>query len=83
VPVVAIIDGIRVLTFPHDHDPPHFQAFLAEHRIKVDIHACAVIGPRGPLAMERKLLAWTAEHTTELLAAWSAVRAGRKPERIR
>jgi hypothetical protein len=82
MPTIAIVDGIRVVIFPNDHEPPHFHAFLTEHRIRIDIMRAQVIGWRGPRAMEAKILSWTVEHQKQLLAAWEAIRSGEPPERI-
>ncbi|KQT85507.1 DUF4160 domain-containing protein [Aurantimonas sp. Leaf443] len=83
MPTIAIVDGIRIVIFFNDHDPPHFHGFLAEHRMRIDIAAVRSMDGGGTSAAERKLLAWTQEHRETLLAAWSDAQAGRTPRRIR
>ncbi|MDQ6437078.1 DUF4160 domain-containing protein [Mesorhizobium sp. LHD-90] len=82
MPTVAVVDGIRIVIFSNDHDPPHFHAYLAEHTLRVEIASGMVMGRKGPAAMESKLSAWTAAHRWELMEAWTAVRQGRAPRRI-
>jgi hypothetical protein len=37
MPVVAIVDGMLILLFFNDHDPPHFHVEYGEHRARVSI----------------------------------------------
>jgi Domain of unknown function (DUF4160)/Protein of unknown function (DUF2442) len=43
MPLVAIVDGIRLMIFFKDHDPPHFHAISAEYRLKVEIDTLRII----------------------------------------
>ncbi len=82
MPTIAIVDGIRVVIFPNDHDPPHFHAILAEHRIRIEILSNRVMGPNGPASMERKVLSWSGMRRAALMEAWTAIREGRTARRI-
>jgi hypothetical protein len=43
MPIVAIVDGVRVMFFFKDHDPPHFHVEYAEYRAKISIATLKVI----------------------------------------
>lgn len=82
MPTIAIVDGIRIVIFLNDHDPPHFHAFLGEITVRMTIASGAVMGDRGPATMERTLARWLDEHRDEMTLAWADIRAGRRPQEI-
>ncbi|KQT52623.1 MULTISPECIES: DUF4160 domain-containing protein [unclassified Aureimonas] len=82
MPTIAIVDGIRIVIFFNDHDPPHFHAILGETSLRMSIASGTVMGDRGPASMERKLGRWLDEHRDEMMLAWKAVRAGQRPQGI-
>ena len=40
VPVVAIVDGVKIEFYPDEHPPPHFQARFAEFVAQIEIRNC-------------------------------------------
>ncbi len=79
MPTIAIVDGIRVMIFPLDHDPPHIHAFGADFRLKLAIADGALLEARGMVrpATLRRLQLWTAAHRDRLGVLWSDATAGR------
>lgn len=82
MPIVAIVDGVRIILYFNDHDPPHFHAELGEFRAKVSIATLSVIDGDLPPAKQRRILEWARDHQHELSAAWADVSNNRKPRRI-
>jgi hypothetical protein len=37
MPVVAVIDGIKIMLYNDEHPPPHFHVRYAEHDARIDI----------------------------------------------
>lgn len=79
MPTVAVVDGVRMMIFPLDHDPPHVHAFGSDFRLKLAIADAAVLEARGTVrpAMLRRLQAWTRQHREKLGALWSDAAVGR------
>jgi hypothetical protein len=42
VPVVAIVDGVKIMFYPNEHPPAHFHAKIAEFQAVVDIDRLAI-----------------------------------------
>ena len=57
MPELCRFDGIRVFIYSGDHVPPHFHAWRADFRVKVDISTITVTKGRMPSSVERRLLA--------------------------
>ena len=43
VPIVAIVDGVKIMFFFRDHDPPHFHAEYGEFRARISIATLRII----------------------------------------
>ena len=84
MPTIAVVDGIAIILFWNDHDPPHFHAESGEFRARVLISDGSLIDSRGSLrpAELRTIRRWTARHRDELLENWYRVRAGKVPLKI-
>jgi len=82
VPVVAIVDGMMVMLFFNDHDPPHFHVEYGDFHARVSIATMQLIDGRLPIAKRRKLLQWARDHQEELAQGWKDIRSERKPRRI-
>ncbi|HLN37077.1 MAG TPA: DUF4160 domain-containing protein [Xanthobacteraceae bacterium] len=82
MPVVAIVDGMLIMFFFNDHDPPHFHVDYGDFRAKVSIATLKIIDGELPANKRRRVLKWAAEHQEALSAAWKAVQNSEKPRRI-
>jgi len=47
MPVVAIVDGVKIEFYPDEHPPPHFHARYAEFVAQIEIRTSRVL--RGSL----------------------------------
>jgi hypothetical protein len=82
MPIVAIVDGARLIMYANDHPPPHFHVLLAEHRGVIDIRMHKLIRGELPKAKLRAILEWAKPRRTRLLEAWDKTQALLIPERI-
>jgi len=82
MPVVAIVDGMLIMFFFNDHDPPHFHVDCGDFRAKVSIATLKIIDGALPANKRRRVLKWASEHQEELSAVWKAVQNSEKPRRI-
>jgi len=69
MPVVAIVDGMLIMFFFNDHDPPHFHVDYGDFRAKVSIATLKIIDGELPANKRRPVLKWAGEHQEELSAA--------------
>jgi hypothetical protein len=77
MPTIAVIDGIVVMIYPRDHDPPHIHAWLAEHRCKLAIWNGALLEGHLPKAKLKQLQEWLEQHRPEVADAWNEIHSGR------
>jgi hypothetical protein len=82
VPVVAIVDGVKIEFYPDEHPPPHFHPRIAEFVAQIEIRNCRVLRGSLPPAKLSGVLSWAARHQSGLMNAWTAVEELRKPEKI-
>ncbi len=82
MPEICRFDGISVVIFWDDHNPPHFHADYAEYAIEIDIRTLDARQGRLPQRQRRRLLRWAREHQSELMDAWEAVSTGNTPIKI-
>lgn len=79
MPTIAIVDGVRIMIFPFDHEPPHVHAFGADFRLKMAIADSSVLEVRGAIgpAMLRRLQSWVVARRARLTELWVEAAAGR------
>jgi hypothetical protein len=72
MPTIAEIDGIRIMMFPFDHDPPHVHAFGADFRVKLAVSDARVLETRGTIgpAVLRRVRQWVLGHRVRLNQLW-------------
>ena len=71
MPTLAIIDGITILMWPNDHNPPHFHVRHAEKTGKFDIGTGRMIKGTLDRKTVKKVQAWTISNQAMLLQAWT------------
>jgi hypothetical protein len=47
VPVVAIVDGVKIMFYANEHPPAHFHAKIAEFQAVVDIDSVTIVTGRS------------------------------------
>jgi hypothetical protein len=75
VPIVAIIDGIKVLFYYQDHAPPHFHLIHAMFEAQVAIEDGRFLELSGKISrsQRRTVAAFVARHRDELMTNWRLV----------
>jgi Domain of unknown function (DUF4160) len=66
----------------NDHEPPHFHAVQAGHRILVEIGRAEGDRRYLPRGLERRVIEWAARWQPELALCWARVLSGQPPGRI-
>jgi hypothetical protein len=82
MPVVAVVDGVKIVFYANEHPPAHFHAVIAERRAVVDIVSMKITAGSLPAAKRGKVLAWAANHKDALLERFAAALAHEKVEPI-
>ncbi|WP_082528773.1 DUF4160 domain-containing protein [Methylobacterium sp. Leaf466] len=82
MPVVAKVDGVRIMFYANEHPPPHFHAEIAEHRAVIDIASLTVTEGFLPIAKRRTILDWAASRQRQLSLAFVRATAHEKVEPI-
>lgn len=82
MPVVAEVEGVRIMFYANEHPPPHFHARIAEHQAVIDIATLTVTEGFLPLAKRRKVLAWAASRQQRLIVAFIQAGSHEKIEPI-
>jgi hypothetical protein len=78
VPVVAIVDGVKIMLYANEHPPADFHAKIAEFQAVVDIDSLTIVAGRLPPAQARSVLAWAATRQDRLRQAFVAAMAHEK-----
>jgi len=84
MPAIAIVDGIRIVIYYNDHDPPHYHAIGPGFRFLVEIAQLRIIARAGsaPAAIERRVLDWAGPRQAELALCWARAHSAQPPGRI-
>jgi hypothetical protein len=82
MPVVAIVDGVKIAFYANEHPPAHFHATIAEHRAVIDIVGLTITAGSLPATKRGKVLAWAASRQGLLLERFAAAIAHEKVEPI-
>lgn len=82
MPVIAIVDGVKIMIFFRDHAPPHIHVEYGEHKAQIAISDGEVMNGSLPPAKMRKVLKFVYLREKELAAAWGKAVTGRKPGAI-
>jgi siroheme synthase (precorrin-2 oxidase/ferrochelatase) len=71
MPIVATVEGVKIVFYANEHPPPHFHARIAEYQAVIDIDELKVTEGRLPPAKKRKVLAWAATRQDQLRRAFA------------
>jgi hypothetical protein len=82
MPIIARVDGVKIMLYWDEHPPPHFHVEYAEYRAQVAIGTLRIIQGYIPAQQFRKVVAWARPRQNELLEAWMTCQADLNPGRI-
>lgn len=76
MPIVATVDGVRVMFYANEHPPPHFHAAIGEHQAVIDIDSLTVTAGFLPVAKRRRVMAWAKPRQAALRLMFAQSSAG-------
>lgn len=82
MPVVATVDGVRIMFYASEHPPPHFHAKFSGHQAVIDIESLVVTAGFLPVAKRRKVIAWAGLRQAKLALAFVQATSHEKVEMI-
>lgn len=82
MPVVAVIDEIKIWFYNDDHPPPHFHAEYAEFDALIEIGSLEIIVGALPRPQYRKVRAWAETRQQALILAWVTAQSDINPGKI-
>ncbi len=82
MPVVAVVDGVKISFYANEHPPAHFHAMIAEHRAVFDIATLTITAGSLPPSKRGKVHSRAASRKDVLLERFAAAIAHEKMEPI-
>ncbi|NYZ14635.1 DUF4160 domain-containing protein [Azospirillum sp. RWY-5-1] len=82
MPTIAEFDGIRVLMYYRDHEPPHFHVEYGDREALVRIADLAVIEGDVPSRILRRAIDWARDRQGALALNWVKCRSHVAPDRL-
>jgi len=82
MPTVAEFDGIRILFYYRDHDPPHFHVEFGDVEALIRILDLSVMEGTLPPRIWDRVLAWSRPRQAALALNWIKCRGHVAPDRL-
>lgn len=70
MPLIKLIDSIKIYIYLRDHNPPHFHVFYAEYEELIDMRTFETYSGRVPNKQRKKVLKWAEENKDYLMEKW-------------
>lgn len=67
MPVVKIIDSIKICVYSRDHLPPHFHVLYAEYEALIEIKNLKILAGKLPVRILQKVNKWASQNAQMLL----------------
>ena len=67
MPVIELFEGIKILMFANDHNPPHFHVYYASFKAMIEISSLQIIRGGLPNKQYHKVVEWAELRQQELL----------------
>ena len=71
MPTLSRFNGIKILMYFRDHNPPHFHAHHGAHKAEVGLNGAIKNGSLPP-AQLKQVHEWAAQHQAELQERWKS-----------
>lgn len=82
MPRIALVDGVAIIMYTNDHNPPHLHARSGADEALVGIADAVVFKGSLPRGKKAAGESWVAHHRGALLEAWQRAQEGRNPGQI-
>jgi hypothetical protein len=70
MPRIAEFDGIIILMYYDDHQPPHFHARYGTDQALIHINPATIAAGKLPRRVEQQVIGWANRRLAELEANW-------------
>jgi hypothetical protein len=77
MPIIAIVDGVRIMIHLKDHLPPHLHAMFSGFEAQISIVTGDVLHGSLPPAKLRTVQRWLDAHRAQVAYIWDEIRARR------
>ncbi len=74
MPTFFIIDGIKIVFYFNDHNPPHFHALFGGEELVIEIKSLEIIEGELPKSQLKKVKKFAKENQSILLEIWDKMR---------
>lgn len=71
MPVIFLLDGIRIEMYFNDHAPPHVHAKYAEHEVLITIREATVYAGYLPAKQLKQVQTYVNDNQEKLLTRWN------------
>ncbi len=72
MPIYFQFNGIKIVLYFNDHNPPHFHAMYAEYEALIEINSLSVFRGELPKKKEQEVLKWAEKNQKLLVEIWNA-----------
>ena len=77
MPVIAVIDGIRIVLYWGDHAPPHFHAWVGSSDAMFDLATGRLLKGQLDRRSIRRVQQWTERSQDFLMTEWTRCQNGK------
>ena len=70
MPVIKIIDSIKIYLYFFDHLTPHFHAIYAEYQVLIEIDTLEIYSGSLPNKQLKKVIDWASKNQDYLRQKW-------------
>ena len=77
MPTIAIVDGVTIMIYPRDHQPPHIHAKYAEFECLLRIYNGEKLRGDLPTKKFEAVQNWLEIHRRDVAFVWEEMRQGR------
>ena len=71
MPIYFQFNGIKIVLYFNEHNPPHFHAMYAEYEALIEINSLSVFRGKLPKKKEQEVLKWAKKNQKLLVEIWN------------
>ena len=78
MPLIKVIDSIKIYIYLRDHNPPHFHIIYSEYEELIDIRTLTTYSGSVPKKQRKKVIKWAEENEEYLNNKWAEYNPGKE-----
>lgn len=78
MPLIKVIDSIKIYVYLRDHNPPHFHVYYAEYEELIELESLTTYTGGVPNKQRKQVIAWAEENMEYLRTKWEEFNPGSK-----